>query len=94
MPPATMAPDLRRLSKRELYARYADLQQRAHACYEEGIAFDQASAKAAPLITQADAVATEIVRRARRTARWSRALAYAAAAIAVALIVWRAVAQS
>lgn len=89
MPPA--AHDLQRLSKRELYARYADLQQRAHACFDQGTAFDQATANAAPLIEQADAVATEIVQRARRTARRAWMVAYVSAALIVALIAWLAI---
>ena len=88
MPPA--AADLQRLSKRELYALYADLQQRAHACFDEGTAFQQAEAKAAPLIEQADAVATEIVQRARRTARRAWRVVYVAGAAIVALIAWSA----
>jgi uncharacterized membrane protein YdbT with pleckstrin-like domain len=82
--------DLRRLSKRDLYARYADLQKRAHACFEQGAAFEQANAEAAPLIEEADAVATEIVDRARRTARRAWLAAYAAGALVVTLIAWHA----
>lgn len=88
MPPASA--DLQRLSKRELYALYADLQRRAHACFDEGADFKRAEAKAAPLIERADAVATEIVRRARRTARRAWMVAYAAGAVIVALIAWSA----
>lgn len=90
MSPAMPADELGRLPKRELYARYADLQQRAHACFDEGASFEQAKTKAAPLIEQADAVATEIVQRARRTARRAWMAVYAAAALAIALIAWQA----
>ena len=88
MPPAA---DLRRLSKRALYALYAELQQRAHACFDEGTAFEQAETKAAPLIEQADAVATEIVQRARRTARRAWMVVYVAGVVIVALIAWSAI---
>lgn len=89
MPPA--AHDLQRLSKRELYARYADLQQRAHACFSEGAAFEQAQAQASPLIEQADAIATEIVQRARRTARRAWIVVYVAGTLIVTLIAWLAI---
>jgi len=85
------ATDLRRLRKRELYARYADLQERAHACFDEDPSFEQANSKAAPLIEQADAIATEIVQRARRAARRAWRVAYAAGALIVVLLVWLAI---
>lgn len=89
-----MPPDLGRLPKRELHALYTDLQRRAHACFDEGLPFERASDKAAPLIEEADAIATEIVRRARRTARRAWAAVYTASALAIALIVWSVVQRS
>ncbi len=90
-----MPPDapqgLQRLPKRELYARYDDLQRSAHACFDrEGVPYERAQAEAAPLIEQADEIATEIVRRARRTARRSWIVVYATGALIVALIAWLA----
>ncbi len=83
---------LQRLPKRELYARYDDLQRSAHACFDrDDVPYEQAQAEAAPLIEQADAIATEIVRRARRTARWAWAVVYIAGALAIALLVWFAI---
>ncbi|TKR30520.1 hypothetical protein FCE95_10410 [Luteimonas gilva] len=91
MPPETPQ-GLQRWPKRELYARYDDLQRSAHACFDrDGATYEQAQAEAAPLIEQADAIATEIVRRARRTARWAWRVVYVAGAIALALIVWAAI---
>ena len=81
---------LRRLPKRELYARYADLQQRAHACFDERTPFERAKAQAAPLIEQADAIATEIVRRSRRTARNAWMAVYVSGALIVGLLAWLA----
>ncbi len=82
---------LQRLPKRELYARYDDLQRSAHACFDrEDVPYEQAQAEAAPLIEQADAIATEIVQRARRTARRAWLAVYVAGALIVALIAWQA----
>lgn len=90
MPPETPQ-GLQRLPKRELYARYDDLQRSAHACFgREDVPYEQAQAQAAPLIEQADAIATEIVRRARRTARLAWIVVYCAGALALGLIVWAA----
>ncbi|MCL1634843.1 hypothetical protein M2650_09390 [Luteimonas sp. SX5] len=91
-----MPPDapqgLQRLPKRELYARYDDLQRSAHACFDrDGVPYEQAQAEAAPMIEQADAIATEIVRRARRTSQRAWVVVYAAGALIVALIAWSAI---
>lgn len=89
--PSEAPQGLQRLPKRELYARYDDLQRSAHACFDrEDVPYEQAQANAAPLIEQADAIATEIVQRARRSARRAWLVVYVAGALIVALIAWQA----
>lgn len=90
--------ELRRLSSRELVARYRTLHAEAHRLFAAAAEIDddarrrralaRAEREAAPLVAEGAAIQHERARRARRFAAWMRACALAVALAGSGLVAW------